>query len=90
MTKEEKKQWILKYMKEHKDEFIDITAENFILAYVDKFNPKLIEWYPYESPKVHESESCLQNCTRKIRLVDIDIIVKYGKMDIRDGFISLK
>lgn len=54
MTKEEKKQWILKYMEEHKDEFIDITAENFILAYIDKFNPKLIEWYPYGSPKVHE------------------------------------
>ena len=53
MTKEEKKQWILEYMEEHKDEFIDITAENFILAYVDKFNPKLIECYPYISPKVH-------------------------------------
>ena len=89
MTKEEKKQWILKYMEEHKDEFIDITAENFILAYVDKFNPKLIEWYPYGSPKVHEIGKLLAECTRKIRLVDIDIIVKYGKMDIRDGFISI-
>lgn len=54
MTKEDKKQWILDYMKEHKDEFIDITAENFVLAYVDEFNPKIIEWYIYGVPKIPE------------------------------------
>ena len=34
-------------------------------------------------------ESCLQNCIKKIRFVDTDIIAKHGKMDIRDGFIFI-
>lgn len=54
MVKEDKKQWILKYMSEHKKEFIDITAENFVFAYVDKFKPKVIEVYPYGAPKIPE------------------------------------
>lgn len=54
MKKEDKKQWILKYMTEHRNEFIDITAENFILAYIDKFKPNVIEIYPYGAPKVPE------------------------------------
>ena len=54
MTKEDKKQWILKYMTEHKKEFIDITAEDFVLAYADKFNPNIIEVYSYGAPKIPE------------------------------------
>ena len=38
----------------HKNEFIDVVSEEFVLAYIDKFNPKIIEWYPYGSPKVPE------------------------------------
>lgn len=54
MTKQEKKKWILDYMSAHKREFIDITAEKFVLAYVDAFNPKIIEWYVFGAPKVPE------------------------------------
>lgn len=52
--KVDKKQWILEYMSRNKNEFIDIVSENFVNAYVNKFNPKIIEWYPYGSPKVPE------------------------------------
>lgn len=54
-NQEEKKRWILDYMSdpEHKNEFIDITAEPFVNAYIDRFHPK-IEWYPYGEPKVPE------------------------------------
>lgn len=54
MTKEDKKQWILKYMEEHRKEFIDITAENFVFAYADEFKPNIIEVYPYGAPKIPE------------------------------------
>lgn len=54
MSKEDKKQWILNYIEEHKKEFVDITAEKFVLAYIDKFNPEIIEWYPFGAPKVPE------------------------------------
>lgn len=46
-------------MAEHKKEFIDITAENFVLAYVDEFNPEIIEWYPYGTPVVPEIKKLL-------------------------------
>lgn len=59
MIKEDKKQWILKYMAGHKDEFIDITAENFVLAYVDEFDSPIIEWYSYGAPKVPEIKKLL-------------------------------
>ena len=52
--KENKKQWILGYMSQHKDEPVDIVAESFVNAYVNKFNPKRVEWYPYGAPKVPE------------------------------------
>lgn len=52
--KENKKQWILGYMSQHKNEPVDIVAESFVNAYVNKFNPKRIEWYPYGAPKVPE------------------------------------
>ena len=41
-------------MLHHKKEFIDVVSEEFVLAYIDKFNPKIIEWYPYGAPKVPE------------------------------------
>ena len=37
-------------MLRHKDEFIDIVSENF----VNEFNPKIVEWYLYGTPKVPE------------------------------------
>ena len=52
--KENKKQWILGYMSQHKNEPVDIVAESFVNAYVNKFNPKRVEWYPYGAPKVSE------------------------------------
>lgn len=55
-NQEEKKQWILDYMSDsnHKNEFFDIVAEPFVNAYVDEFEPEIIEWYPYGAPKVPE------------------------------------
>lgn len=50
--KEDKKQWILGYMLQHKNEPVDVVSENFVNAYVNKFNPKIVEWYPYGTPKV--------------------------------------
>ena len=41
-------------MSQHKEEFIDIVSENFVNGYINKFNPKIIEWYPYGTPKVPE------------------------------------
>lgn len=44
---------------EHKNHFIDITGEEFVNAYVDKFAPKVVEWYPYGAPKVPEISKLL-------------------------------
>ena len=51
-NQQEKTQWILDYMDDpkHKNEFFDITAEPFVNAYVDKFKPEIVEWYPYGAP----------------------------------------
>lgn len=57
-----KKQWILNYMldhQSHKNEFIDITAEPFVNAYVDEFKPEIVEWYAYGAPKVPEINKLL-------------------------------
>lgn len=52
----DKKQWILDYMKnpDHKYHSIDIFGEEFVSAYVDKFNPENIGWYIYGTPKIPE------------------------------------
>lgn len=52
--KEDKKQWILGYMSQHKDEPVDIVADSFVNAYIDRFHPRIVEWYPYGAPKVPE------------------------------------
>ena len=39
-------------MSQHKDEFIDVVADDFVNAYIHAFNPKTVEWYPYGAPKV--------------------------------------
>ena len=49
-----KKQWILEYMSQHTDECIDVLSENFVNAYINEFNPKILEWYLYGAPKVQE------------------------------------
>lgn len=56
ISKNDKKDWIIKYMSapEHKDHFIDITVEEFVNAYIDKFDPEVVKWYPYGTPKVPE------------------------------------
>ena len=54
-------------MSQHKDEFIDIVAENFVNAYINEFNPKIVEWYSYGTPKVPEIASCLQNYIKRIK-----------------------
>lgn len=41
-------------MLQHKDEFIDVVSENFVNAYINEFNPKIVEWYLYGAPKVPE------------------------------------
>lgn len=52
--KEDKKQWTLGYMSQHKNEPIDVVTKSFVNAYVSKFSPKIVEWYPYGAPKVPE------------------------------------
>lgn len=51
---ENKKQWILGYMLQHKDESVDVVSESFVNAYVDRFNPETVEWSSYSAPKVSE------------------------------------
>lgn len=34
-------------MSQHKDEFIDVVSENFVNAYINEFNPKVVEWSDY-------------------------------------------
>lgn len=58
ITKENKKAWILEYMNDS-EHFVDITEEEFVNAYIDKFNPNVIEWYPYGAPKVPEINKLL-------------------------------
>lgn len=58
---EQKKQWILSYIKDpkHKYHDIDIFGEEFVHAYITQFKPEIIEWYPYGAPKVSELGSIL-------------------------------
>ena len=55
-SKSDKKEWILEYMSNpvRRHHSVDITEEEFVNAYIDKFNPDIIEWYPYCAPKVPE------------------------------------
>lgn len=89
ISKNDKKDWIIEYMThpEHKDHFIDITGEEFVNAYVDKFEPEVIEWYPYGHQKFLRLENCLRSYIKKIKCLGADIIVIYGRMAIQDGFI---
>lgn len=66
ITKDNKKEWILEYMNDS-GHFVDITEEKFANAYIDKFNPDVIEWYPYGAPKVLRSVSCLPNCIKRTK-----------------------
>lgn len=34
-------------MSQHKLEFIDVVSENFVNAYINEFNPKVVEWSDY-------------------------------------------
>lgn len=65
-----KKQWVLDYMANpiHNDEFIDITAESFVDAYIEEFNPKTIEYYMYGAPKVLEINRVLGELYKEGRL----------------------
>lgn len=56
ISKNDKKDWIIEYMSDpgHKDQFIDMTGEEFVNAYINKFDPEVVEWYPYGAPKVPE------------------------------------
>ena len=71
ITKSDKKEWILEYMANpaHIHHFIDITGEEFVNAYIDKFNPKLVGWYPYGVPKVPEIGKLLAELYKENRLV---------------------
>lgn len=46
-------------MLNHENEFVDSLAEKFVLAYVDKFNPEDVIWYPYGPPEVPEIKKLL-------------------------------
>ena len=49
-------------MSQHKDEFIDVVSENFVNAYINEFNPKIIEWYLYGTPKENKISRYRQYC----------------------------
>ncbi len=55
MTKKEKKQWILNYMKDpkHSHIFIDVVSEEFVLDYIDACSPNIIRGI-YVVPNVPE------------------------------------
>lgn len=71
---------------DHKGQFIDMMEEEFVNSYVNKFDPEVIEWYPYGAPKVPEIDKLLVELYKKTRCPGIDIIVIYGRTVIRDGF----
>ena len=56
VSKNDKKSCIIEYMSdpENKYHFIDITGKEFVSAYINKFEPEVVEWYPYGAPKVPE------------------------------------
>lgn len=72
ISKSDKKEWIIQYMADprHKNHFIDIVGEEFVNAYVDKFAPKVIEWYPYGAPKVPEIGKLLTELYKEKVLVN--------------------
>lgn len=80
--KEEKKNWIIDYVVYNPHIFIDITSEEFVNAYVEKFDPPNVSWQWYGAPVVPELKKVLAE------------LYKEGKMrrhrhycDIwRDGF----
>lgn len=53
MTKSEKKQWILQYMKDNPNTFIDVVSEEFVLAYIDACEPNIVKGI-YMVPNVPE------------------------------------
>lgn len=56
MTKQEKKQWILDYIRDesHKDIFFDVVSEEFVLDYIDACEPKQVYGTACFVPKVPE------------------------------------
>ena len=70
ISKNDKKDWIIEYMThpEHRDHFIDITGEEFVNAYVDKFEPEVIKWYPYGTPKFPEIGELLAELYKENKL----------------------
>ncbi len=55
-------------MSQHKDEFIDVVSENFVNAYINEFNPKIVEWYLYGTPKVPEIGKLLAELYKKNKI----------------------
>lgn len=80
--KENKKQWIIEYMQHNKNEFIDIVAENFVNAYINQFNPKIVEWYPYGAPKVLEIGKLLTELYKEKKINRY----RYYCKNYQDGF----
>lgn len=56
MTKQEKKLWILDYMRDesHKHMFFDVVSEEFVLDYIDACEPKQVYGSACFVPKVPE------------------------------------
>lgn len=57
--KEEKKEWIIDCAINNQDVFIDITSEEFVEAYVEKFDPPDVLWQWYGAPTVPELKKLL-------------------------------
>lgn len=87
VIKEDKKQWILKYMSQHKDECIDVLSENFVNAYINEFHPKIVEWYLYGAPKVHEIGMLLAELYKENKVSRYRHYCKIWRDDIQNGFI---
>jgi len=53
-------------MSQHKDEFIDVVSENFVNAYINEFNPKVVEWSDYFGSSGLE-RTCVNNSKMRQR-----------------------
>lgn len=69
--KDEKKEWILQFAKRYKGKMdweVDPFTENFVNAYIDKFNIKIVGFCPYGIPDVPEIKQLLVELYKENKL----------------------
>ena len=53
-TKYDKQEWVLDYLSNSRIPYVDITNEDFVNEYIQKFNPKKVGYQPYGADTVPE------------------------------------